>query len=123
MAIIDIRNNSDSPFTSTEPFKLNEEDFQSDEPCPRCEYEEGRSEADRIEHVENCRVDSEVPKRDYRALTRKLNLVRFFAAYERMNSESDVDPSELAERERELQVTEQEWAEYRESVTFLTEAF
>lgn len=51
----------------------------------------------------------------YAKLTRKLNLVRFFEAYERMNSESDVDPSELAEREHELQVTDAEWDEWRES--------
>lgn len=49
----------------------------------------------------------------YPNLTRKLNLVRFFDAFERMHSESDVDASELAEREAELKVTPEEWDEYR----------
>ena len=47
--------------------------------------------------------------------TRKANLARFFRDHDRMHSEGDVDPSEMAEREAELQPTDEEWAGWRES--------
>lgn len=53
-----------------------------------------------------------VSGRDWSMLTRKLNLVRFFDQYERMHSEGDADASELAERADELQITDEEWADY-----------
>lgn len=39
----------------------------------------------------------------------------FFCDFDRLHSESDVDASELAEREKELGITQDDWDSWRES--------